>query len=145
GLSPGLETTLRHRFDESAHRCPDTEEEDIHAAARVTARRAPPTPPTRRAAPPRCPGRDARTLGAFRSGFLRAAGAELDRGKRIAIHFEPEDVRASVMPGHLEGWFRRRRALCIAAGEQGSVLRAPRARRPPAIRPSASGSGDTGP
>src|SRR5438445_13766762 len=51
GLSPELETTIRLRFDESAHRCPDPEEEEIHAAARVTARRAPPTPPTRRAAP----------------------------------------------------------------------------------------------
>src|SRR5207245_9144028 len=121
GLSPGLETTIRLRFDESAHRCPDPEEEEIHAAARVTARRAPPTPPTRRAAPPRCPGRDARTLGAFRSGFLRAAGAELDRGKRIAIHFEPEDVRASVMPGYVEGSFRRRRAPSFASGEMDPV------------------------
>src|SRR2546427_2839404 len=122
GLSPELETKIRRRFDESAHRCPDPGEEEIHAAARVTARRAPPTPPTRRAAPPRCPGRDARTLGAFRSGFLRAAGAELHRGKRLAIHFEPEDVRASVMPGHVEGSFRSRRALWIAIGKQDSVL-----------------------
>src|SRR5437879_5668730 len=48
--------------------------------------------------------------------------AEIHRPTRLAVHFQPEDVRATVVPGDVESSFRFRCSFRVAVGEEDPVL-----------------------